>query len=64
MTHVIVVNGLLVSSFAGQAALALALLLALRPLLGRLGFQRLVWNPPLAEFGLGICILGLIVLLS
>jgi hypothetical protein len=62
MTHTLDLNGILVSSFTGQAVLSLLILLAVRPLLSRLGFQRLVWNPALAEFGLGICILGLVVL--
>jgi len=64
MTHVLDLNGILVSSFAGQALLALVILLLLRPVLARIGFQRVVWNPPLAEFTLGICILGIIILLS
>lgn len=64
MTHVLDLNGILVSSFVGQALLALVILLVLRPILARFGFQRVVWNPPLAEFALGICILGVIILLS
>jgi hypothetical protein len=64
MTHVLDLNGILVSSFAGQTLLALGILLVLRPILARLGFQRAVWNPPLVEFALGICILGVIILLS
>jgi hypothetical protein len=62
MSHVLDLNGILLSAFVGQALLALVILLAIRPILARLGFQRWVWNPPLAEFGLGICILGIIVL--
>lgn len=62
MSHVLDLNGILLSAFVGQALLALVILLAIRPVLARLGFQRWVWNQPLAEFGLGICILGIIVL--
>jgi uncharacterized protein DUF1656 len=54
--------GVLVSSFAVYSAAALAVLVAIRPLLARLGFQRAIWNPPLAELGLLVCLLGLMVL--
>lgn len=64
MSHVLNLDGILLSSFVWQALLALAILLVLRPLLAALGFQRVVWNAPLAEFGLGLCILGAIILLS
>jgi len=63
MTHVIDLAGVFVSSFIGEALLALIILLVLRPLLARVGFQRLVWNAPLAELGLLVCILGVLVLL-
>lgn len=57
------VGGLLVSSFVGYAAGALAILLLLRPLLRRLGFEQVFANPPLAEAALFVCILGLLVVL-
>lgn len=63
MTHVIDLNGILVSSFVGEALLAGLILLLLRPLLLLIGFQRHVWNAPLAEFALAVCILGLVLLL-
>lgn len=62
MSHVLDLNGILLSAFVGQALLALVILLAIRPILARIGFQRWVWNAPLAEFALGIRILGVIVL--
>lgn len=61
--HVIDVGGVLISSAVLKGILALGILLALRPLLRRLGFQRLAWNPPLAELALLVCIFGAIVLL-
>lgn len=64
MTHVLNLDGILVSAFIGKAILAMLILLAVRPLLSRAAFQRLVWNAPLAEFALGVCILGLLVLLT
>ncbi len=60
--HVVEIGGTLVSSFVLRALLALAILLALRPLLGRIGFQRITWNAPLAEIALLICIFGVITL--
>jgi len=45
------------------ALVALAIYLALRPLLVRLHIQRWTWNTPLAEAGLYICILSLLVVL-
>jgi hypothetical protein len=61
--HVVDIAGVLVSSFVPQALLALAILLAVRPLLARIGFQRFAWNPPLAEIALLICIFGAVALL-
>ncbi len=61
--HVVDIGGVLVSSAVMQGVLAFVILLVLRPLLGRLGFQRIVWNPPLAELALLVCIFALIVLL-
>ena len=42
---------------------ALLIYLPLRWLLVRLGLLRWVWNPPLAETGLYICLLGALVAL-
>ncbi|GBQ28779.1 DUF1656 domain-containing protein [Gluconacetobacter azotocaptans] len=63
MVQVIDIDGVLISSFVANGALALLTLILLRPLLGRVGIQRLVWNMPLAEFGLLICLLGIYTLL-
>ncbi|MBB2200011.1 DUF1656 domain-containing protein [Gluconacetobacter tumulisoli] len=63
MEQVIDIDGILISSFVINGALALLTLIALRPLLGRFGIQRLVWNMPLAEFGILICLLGIYTLL-
>lgn len=59
----LVIGGLLVSSFVGYGLGALVILLALRLLFKRLGFDRIFANPPLAEAALYVCILGLLVLL-
>ena len=61
--HVLDVGGVLVSSAVIEGILALGILLALPPLLHRIGFQRIAWNPPLAELALLVCIFGAIVLL-
>ncbi|WP_240759042.1 DUF1656 domain-containing protein [Lichenicoccus roseus] len=61
--HLVDVGGVLISSFVLDGIVALAILLALRPLLARIGFQRVAWNPPLAEIALLICIFGVVTLL-
>lgn len=57
------VAGVLIAPIVPYALLALAIHLALRPLLTRLRFQRWTWNTPLAETGLYLCILSLLVVL-
>ena len=57
------VAGVLMAPIVPYALLALAIYLALRPLLVRLRIQRWTWNTPLAETGLYICILSLLVTL-
>nr|WP_321985656.1 DUF1656 domain-containing protein [uncultured Lichenicoccus sp.] len=61
--HLIDVGGVLISSFVVEGIVSLAILLALRPLLARIGFQRIAWNPPLAEIALLVCIFGLVTLI-
>jgi hypothetical protein len=56
------VDGVLIAPIVPYALLALAVYLALRPLLVRLRIQRWTWNTPLAETGLYICILSLLVI--
>jgi len=56
------VDGVLIAPIVPYALLALAVYLALRPLLVRLRIQRWTWNTPLAETGLYIYILSLLVI--
>ena len=53
------IGGLLVSSFVVHAGLAIVPLLVLNPLLAKVGARRVIWNVPLAEFGLLVCLIGL-----
>ena len=55
------VGGVLMAPIVPYALLALAIHLALRPLLALLRIHRWTWNPPLAEAGLYVCILSLLV---
>lgn len=57
------IGGLLVSSFLVHAVLALVTLLILTPILAKVGARSVIWNLPLAEFGLFICLIGLYTLL-
>ncbi|GAN60570.1 MULTISPECIES: DUF1656 domain-containing protein [Acetobacter] len=52
------IGGLLVSSFVVHAGLAIVTLLVLNPLLAKVGARRVIWNVPLAEFGLLVCLIG------
>ena len=54
------VGGVLVAPFVRDALIALALLLALRPLLRRARIERVFANPPLVETALYVCLLGLV----
>lgn len=55
------VAGVFVSPLIGYMLAALLVHLPLRALLIRLGLDRWVWNPALAETGLYVCILGVLV---
>ncbi|CAP54708.1 DUF1656 domain-containing protein [Gluconacetobacter diazotrophicus] len=57
------IAGVQVSSFVIDAGLAVLTLLVLRPLLGTTFVQKRVWNVPLAEFGILICLVGFYVFL-
>ena len=57
------VAGILIAPIVVYALVALAIYIALRPLLTRLHIQRWTWNTPLAETGLYICILCLLITL-
>ncbi|KQT79661.1 hypothetical protein ASG51_03145 [Methylobacterium sp. Leaf465] len=54
-------GGVLFSPFVAYAAGALAILLGLRLLFAHLRIARYVANPPLAEAGLYVCILALLI---
>lgn len=63
MTHDLTLGGVLVSSFVLDAGIAFAILVALRVVFRRIRLARFVANPPLAEAGLYVCLLALIVVL-
>ncbi|KMO43369.1 membrane protein [Methylobacterium variabile] len=63
MFHELTIGGVLVSPFVAYAAAALAILLGLRPLLRLARFERVFANPPLAEAGIYLCILALLIVL-
>lgn len=63
MFHELTIGGVLVSPFVAYAVAALAILLLLRPLLRLIRFERVFANPPLAEAGLYVCILALLIVL-
>jgi general stress protein CsbA len=54
-------GGVLVSPFVAYAAGALVLLVLLRVVFNRIHFSRYVANPPLAEAGLYVCLLALLI---
>jgi cadmium resistance protein CadD (predicted permease) len=54
-------GGVLLSPFVAYAAGALAILVILRLFFARLRIARYVANPPLAEAGLYVCILALLI---
>lgn len=56
-------DGIYVAPFAVHLALAMLVLLAIRPVLARLRFGARVANAPLAEAGLYICIVAVLVVI-
>ena len=56
-------DGVYFAPFVGQAAIALVILLVVRMGLGRVRFGHHVANAPLAEAGLYICVLAVLVLI-
>ena len=58
-----VIGGVLIAPIVSYAAAALLLFLLLRPLLHLVEFSRFFSNPPVAELGLYVSILGLLTLL-
>lgn len=61
--HELVVGGVLISPFVTYAAGALVLFLSMRPLLARVGFERLFSAPPVAMASLYVVILTLLIVL-
>ncbi|GJE61878.1 DUF1656 domain-containing protein [Methylobacterium trifolii] len=61
MRHELQIGGVLVSPFVAYALGAFAILLLLRLLFARIRFSRYVANPPLAEAGIYVCILALLI---
>lgn len=59
MSEVIDLEGVLISAFVANLFLALLTLALIRWSFGRLNLWRFFWNPPLAQFGLLVCLLGL-----
>ncbi|GJE26954.1 DUF1656 domain-containing protein [Methylobacterium organophilum] len=57
------IGGILVSPFVADALGAFALLILLRALFRRIRFSRYVANAPLAEAGLYVCLLALLIVL-
>jgi hypothetical protein len=56
----LVIGSVFVAPFIGYAVMALAILLALRPILHLCGFGRLFSHPAVAELSLYVTILGLL----
>ncbi len=63
MHHDLTLGGILVSPFVAYALIALAILVALRVVFRRIRFGRYVANPPLAEAGIYLCLLAIVVVL-
>ncbi|GBR32290.1 DUF1656 domain-containing protein [Gluconobacter kondonii] len=61
--QVVDLDGVLVSAFVINLALALLTLAVLRWILAWFDLWRFVWDPPLAQFGILICLIGLYTLI-
>lgn len=57
------IGGVLISSFVAYALAAFAVLLVLRWFFARIRFSRFVANAPLAEAGIYVCVLALLLAL-
>ena len=55
------IGGVLVSSFVAYALAAFVILLGLRWVFARIRFSRYVANAPLAEAGIYVCVLALMI---
>ena len=58
------IGGVLLSPFVAYAGIAFAIMVVLRTIFTRFPLARYVANPPLAEAGLFVCLLALVVALS
>ena len=63
MRHELQIGGILVSPFVAYALGAFAILIVLRVVFARIRFSRYVANPPLAEAGIYVCVLALLIVL-
>ena len=61
--HELTIGGVLVAPFMIYAGAAMAIFVALRPLLHLAGFARIFSNPPVAELSLYVVILALLIVL-
>jgi hypothetical protein len=59
----LVIGGILLAPFATYLAMALAVIIVLRPLLHVVGFAKLFSHEPVAELSLYVSVLGLLMLL-
>lgn len=59
----LVIGGILLAPFATYLAMALVVIIVLRPLLHVLGFAKLFSHAPVAELSLYVSVLGLLMLL-
>jgi hypothetical protein len=60
----LIIGGVMLAPILAYAGLALLIMLALRPLLRRIGFTRAFASPPIAEFSLLVSIFALLTLLA
>jgi hypothetical protein len=59
----LVIGGILLAPFATYLAMALVVIIVLRPLLHVVGFAKMFSHASIAELSLGVIILGLLMLL-
>jgi hypothetical protein len=59
----LVIGGILLAPFATYLAMALVVIIVLRPLLHVVGFAKMFSHASIAELSLGVTILGLLMLL-
>ncbi|EIZ84011.1 hypothetical protein WYO_3340 [Methylobacterium sp. GXF4] len=55
------IGGVLISSFVAYALIAFGILICLRWFFARIRFSRYVANAPLAEAGIYVCVLALLI---